>query len=224
MKDTRQALLNSACEVFSEKGYEDANVADICGRADANIASINYHFGSKKNLYVEVLRYALGVAEQAYPLMSDAFAALAPEERLAAFIQAQFERVYCDGLAGCFDRLIVHEVSRPTFAHDELFGSIMKPRREYLRSLFRELLPAGTGESHLRICVHNVVSLFAFHNLTRTRRAHHSKVHGAAAPAPKELAHFATAFALGGVRAISKEIADGHHASVGTQKGQKACR
>lgn len=224
MKDTRQALLVSACEVFSEKGFEDANVADICGRADANIASINYHFGSKKNLYVAVLKYALGVAEQVYPLMGDSFATLDAEGRLAAFIRAQFDRVYCDGLAGCFDRLVVHEVSRPTFAHDELFGALMKPRREYLRALFRELLPPGTGESHLRICVHNVVSLFAFHNLTRTRRVHRSKAHGGPVPAPEELAHFATVFALGGVRAISKEIAGGVHVSAATPTGRRACR
>ncbi|MBW2127416.1 MAG: helix-turn-helix transcriptional regulator [Deltaproteobacteria bacterium] len=37
----------SACEVFAEKGYRAATIADICGRAKANVAAVNYYFGDK---------------------------------------------------------------------------------------------------------------------------------------------------------------------------------
>ncbi|MGQ9671001.1 MAG: TetR family transcriptional regulator, partial [Desulfosoma sp.] len=49
---TRARLLDAACDVFAEKGYRGARLADICRRAGANIAAVNYHFGDKASLYV----------------------------------------------------------------------------------------------------------------------------------------------------------------------------
>ncbi|MDH4012180.1 MAG: TetR family transcriptional regulator, partial [Desulfobacterales bacterium] len=46
-KETRNRLLNAACEVFAEKGYRNAKVAEICHRAGANVAAVNYYFGDK---------------------------------------------------------------------------------------------------------------------------------------------------------------------------------
>ncbi|RLC17665.1 MAG: DUF1956 domain-containing protein, partial [Deltaproteobacteria bacterium] len=46
-KETRRRLLNAACEIFAQKGYHNAKVADICKRAGANVASVNYYFRDK---------------------------------------------------------------------------------------------------------------------------------------------------------------------------------
>ena len=56
---TRERVLTAASEIFAEKGYRDATVSEICEAADANIASVNYHFGDKESLYDEVWRHAL---------------------------------------------------------------------------------------------------------------------------------------------------------------------
>jgi TetR/AcrR family transcriptional regulator, regulator of cefoperazone and chloramphenicol sensitivity len=214
VKDTRQSLLESACEVFAEKGFQDANVAEICKKADANIASINYHFGGKKKLYLEVLNRCAEVAEGEYPLRWAEREVPEPEERLARFIRGQFLRSYCDGPAGCLDRILVHEVTNPSFAHITLFRDILRERREYLRGLLRELLPPGISEPHLRVCLHNVISLFAFQKFTRARREHREKAEGPSLPAPEEMSRFATVFALGGVRALAKQaIAAGRTAA-----------
>ena len=55
---TKARLLEAAGEEFAEKGFELARVRAICERAGANLAAINYHFGDKEQLYVEVLREA----------------------------------------------------------------------------------------------------------------------------------------------------------------------
>ena len=49
--ETRRQLLEAAGAVFAEAGYRDATVREICRRAHANIAAINYHFGDKEKLY-----------------------------------------------------------------------------------------------------------------------------------------------------------------------------
>lgn len=55
MSDTRQAIIEAATALFSERGYRGASVRDICRRAGASSNAINYHFGSKELLYKAVL-------------------------------------------------------------------------------------------------------------------------------------------------------------------------
>ncbi len=55
--DTRQKIFEAALEAFAEKGYKHTTVRDICGRADVNVAAINYHFSGKAGLYVKVFEY-----------------------------------------------------------------------------------------------------------------------------------------------------------------------
>jgi AcrR family transcriptional regulator len=55
---TRQQLLEAAGEVFAEHGYARATSKEICARAGANVAAVNYHFGGKDELYAAVLEEA----------------------------------------------------------------------------------------------------------------------------------------------------------------------
>src|ERR1700741_2787504 len=52
---TRQHILHSAGQGFAERGYADATSKEICARAEVNMASVNYHFGSRGGLYEAVL-------------------------------------------------------------------------------------------------------------------------------------------------------------------------
>jgi len=64
--DTRERILKAASEVFAKKGYRNTTVAEIYRRAGSNVASVNYHFGSKDALYVVVWRNAFEEALKAY--------------------------------------------------------------------------------------------------------------------------------------------------------------
>src|SRR5262245_5108195 len=55
-QDTRARVLAAATELFAARGFHATTVRDIAQRARVNVASGHYHFGSKKELYVEVLR------------------------------------------------------------------------------------------------------------------------------------------------------------------------
>lgn len=54
-QSTRDKILSVAIEVFGTRG--DVTTREITKKAGVNIASINYHFGSKNNLQKEVEEY-----------------------------------------------------------------------------------------------------------------------------------------------------------------------
>jgi len=54
-KATRERLIDAAGELFAEKGFKETTVREICDKADANLAAVNYYFRDKENLYQEVL-------------------------------------------------------------------------------------------------------------------------------------------------------------------------
>ncbi|RJG47570.1 TetR/AcrR family transcriptional regulator [Motilimonas pumila] len=53
--DTRDVLLNSARNLFIERGYKKVTTRAIAEHAGTNIAMIHYYFGSKEQLYIAVL-------------------------------------------------------------------------------------------------------------------------------------------------------------------------
>lgn len=54
--DSRARLLESAKDVFAEKGYAGARVQEIADRAGVNKQLINYYFGGKSGIYAELGR------------------------------------------------------------------------------------------------------------------------------------------------------------------------
>ena len=54
--DSHAAIFQAAAVEFAELGYDAAGVDRIAARARVNKAMLYYHFGSKRALYVEVLR------------------------------------------------------------------------------------------------------------------------------------------------------------------------
>lgn len=57
--DTKTALILAAGELFAEHGFDGTSVRAIAEKAGANVAAVNYHFGSKQDLYVATLRHVV---------------------------------------------------------------------------------------------------------------------------------------------------------------------
>lgn len=50
--ETRRGMLRAAREVFAERGFAGASVADVVERAGCSVGSLYHHFGGKTELYV----------------------------------------------------------------------------------------------------------------------------------------------------------------------------
>ncbi|GAB3033143.1 TetR family transcriptional repressor PsrA [Bowmanella dokdonensis] len=59
--ETKTEILNAAESLFAEHGFGDTSLRAITSQAKVNLASVNYHFGSKKQLIQEVLQRYLRI-------------------------------------------------------------------------------------------------------------------------------------------------------------------
>ena len=52
---TKSKILDAAEELFATKGFNGTSLREITSRAEVNLAAVNYHFGSKKELIKAVM-------------------------------------------------------------------------------------------------------------------------------------------------------------------------
>jgi AcrR family transcriptional regulator len=164
---TRNQLLEAAGEEFAEVGFRNATVRAICQRAGANIAAINYHFGDKETLYVEVLRYAHGKALDKYPLLLDVPETAAPEKKLHAFIHSLLLRIFEKGSQSWHGRLMSREMIEPTAALDALIEERIRPTHGALAKIVGEILKCPVTDERVLFCVFSVLSQCVFYNHCR---------------------------------------------------------
>lgn len=82
---TRERLLDAAERLFAERGLAGTSVRQITDAAKANLAAINYHFGSKEGLYTEVFARRVALIRAPIVDAADHHAHLARQDPARAF-------------------------------------------------------------------------------------------------------------------------------------------
>ena len=154
-KETRNRLLNAACEVFAEKGYLNAKVAEICHRADANVASVNYYFGDKATLYAEAWRHAF--SEYTLPESFEEMYA-SPEDQLKTHIHTLIQNFMEKGFQGYFTRLYLMELANPTGLIQNSWHDMIEPRRQKLIEIIKKILGVETTNETVLLCELSIIS------------------------------------------------------------------
>ncbi|WP_293306761.1 TetR/AcrR family transcriptional regulator [Pedobacter sp. UBA5917] len=89
--DKRQAILDAAEKLFCETGYEGTSTRQIAKESGANMAMINYYFGSKEGVFVEIMNERIaGFASQLKIINEDKISAL---EKLHKVIEGYVNRI-----------------------------------------------------------------------------------------------------------------------------------
>ncbi|MCB9880059.1 MAG: TetR/AcrR family transcriptional regulator [Planctomycetes bacterium] len=120
--DTKTALLDAAEELFAEQGFAATSMRELTQRAAANIAAVNYHFGSKADLAKEVLRRRIEPINRERARRLDALPDEAPaRDVLRAFLEPVFSGGACesDGSVHGFCRVVGRlNVEQPPFLRE----------------------------------------------------------------------------------------------------------
>ena len=164
---TRRQLLEAAGEVFAEAGFRNATVREICRRAGANIAAINYHFGDKEKLYTEVLRYSHGKTLEKYPPLLGVAENSPAEKKLRAFVHSLLLRIFDKGPTSWHGKLMAREMIEPSAALDSLVEERIRPMSSQLSKIVAEILGCPLDDERVRLCSFSVVSQCTFYNHCR---------------------------------------------------------
>jgi len=202
-KITEQRLLEAAGEVFAAHGFRAATVREICQRAGANVAAINYHFGDKEGLYFAVLKSCSEAALQKYPPTLGLGPNATSEERLHAFVRSLLFRIADKGQPSWHGKLIAHEMTEPTKALTALIDKVYGPALKQLEAIVRELLGRQAPVTVVRQCQLSVLGQCLYFHFARPAIQHIHPEQGFEPADIERLAKHITQFSLAGIRQVS---------------------
>jgi len=153
---TRVRLLDAAGELFAAHGPADTTGKAIAALAGADLASINYHFGSRKGLYQAVLVEAHRRWITLRELEEIAASGLAPAGKLHRLV----ERVVAGSADGPAWHLRV--LGRELLAQSEHLRALLRdevePKFRFVRRIIGEVTGIPEDDPALLPCVLGVVA------------------------------------------------------------------
>ena len=167
-EQTRTRLLEAAREVFAAHGFQGATVREICRRAEANVAAVNYHFGSKDELLAEALNFnALKALQAAHPDVT-------PEVRLRLFIRDFMLLLLDEKSASRQCRIMARELADPTPVLDQIVKQGIAPLHDFLGGLVGEIVGEQVSDAVRLRCVFSILGqcLFYYHAEPVLQRLH----------------------------------------------------
>jgi len=149
-------LLEVSGRVFAGRGYQAATIREICVRARANVAAVNYHFGDKLGLYTAVLEQSVRAAQvEAVQNVLDQNAP--PEEILRAVIRARLRGVYRGAEPDWHFQILAHELAQPTPALRQLINKVARPIFKRLLELIVGMIGLSPNDDKTRLCAISVM-------------------------------------------------------------------
>ncbi len=155
----RERLLDAAENVFIEKCFHTASVRDITTEADCNLASVNYYFTSKDNLYAEMFhRLLTTLREQRAQVIHDVLADphVTLENVLRAFAETFVEPSLDQSRSRNLLQLLMQEFTAPHLPHDMFYTEMIEPNRILLGNAIMQTTPGISREDAIA-CVHSFV-------------------------------------------------------------------
>jgi len=154
--NTCKNLLKAASDIFADKGYWNTTIAEICERAEANIAAVNYHFGDKETLYREAWRHSFRESIKAHPPDGGVDDNAPPKERLQGQVVALLHRIADKNNKEFL--FVQKEFANPTGILEEVMQKEIHPLHERTRAVIRELVGPHISDMRVQFCEISIIS------------------------------------------------------------------
>lgn len=203
-KKTRSRILDSACKMFAEKGYQDTKVADICKLTGVNVAAVNYYFGDKATLYTEAWQQAFKkCSELALPDGTTT----SPEEQLRIHIHSLIQNFTDQGDWRQFTRLYLMELTNPTGLVHDIWHEMIKPRRQILLEIIRKIMGKKATDEAVIFCEMSIINQCHALMIIRPNDLEYLLGQPLSPDLTMRLADHITRFSLAGIKAVGERKA-----------------
>jgi AcrR family transcriptional regulator len=206
---TGARVIRAAGTLFAERGFHGTTMRDIAERAGANVASGHYHFGSKRDLYLAVLRAAFaevrGLLERGGVQVDEsALDAMTPAE-LEALLEKRLALMLGSLLGpppSLHGTLMMREMLDPSDALPIVVSEFIQPMTADIAAIVRRLAPR-LDEERVFWCVASIVGQALFYRLTRPATLRILAMADFTPAYEARLADHIARFAMGGIAAIA---------------------
>ncbi|MGE8411611.1 MAG: TetR/AcrR family transcriptional regulator [Pseudomonas sp.] len=153
---TRIRILEVAARLFALHGYAATASKLICEEAGADLAAINYHFGSREELYKAVL-----IEGHQQLVNVDTLAQLAGSDepaqtKLDVFIDTIVSRVLDE--QSWQSKVCAREILSPTIHFSSLVQEEVMPKFRLLGAIISEITGFAPGDPALARCVISIIA------------------------------------------------------------------
>ena len=198
-RETRQRVIDAASELFAAHGFHGTTARDIAERAGVNLAAAHYHFGSKEDLYLEVLRAQFDAITA--PLAAGAKPGRAElEALLRARIVAMLE-VLMGPPPGLHGTLMLREMCDPSAALPHIVTQFIEPMKRETEEVIARLEPT-LSRAAVERCMFSIVGQVFFYRTQLPAFPHLSPGLRLDRAGLAAIAEHIAAFSLGGMRAL----------------------
>lgn len=153
---TRNRILDAAGELFATTGFAETTNKAIASRAGVDLASINYHFGSRGGLYEAVLIEAHRRLISVESLQRLAAADLSAHDRLRGMIESLVQNATVD--QGWHARVLAREILSPSSHLQVLQRSEITTKLPIVLGILSEIVSIPPDDPTLLRCMVSVVA------------------------------------------------------------------
>ncbi len=207
---TRTRLLEAAGELFASTGFAETTSKAIAARAGADLASINYHFGSRDGLYQSVLVEAHRRLLDPADLQQLTQSPLSAAKKLKILIEQLVQQATGDA-KGWHLTVLAAEALTPTSHGQVLYRPQAPAKTAGVMSLLRDITGIPIDDPALQRCMLSVAApclllLISKRNKPWPQGAR-PWLHGVQQMPHKEIVEHLYEFAMAGLKTIGKEYA-----------------
>ena len=168
---TKERILDTAEVLFAQKGYQAVSVREITSTAECNLAAVNYHFGNKENLYLEVFRSrwvprAVRVRESFSKAVAGQTSLSVPTV-VRAVAQAFVEGPLSDEERLRHSQLMTREMTQPTKAFELVAQQVIEPFFKEVGEKLSSVLRNEMGQEQMLLNIFSIFSMVLYFNFAR---------------------------------------------------------
>lgn len=160
-RPVQERLIDAAEQLFSERGFNDASVRKIASKANCNLAAVNYYFGSKEKLYIEVWRrHLLIMRERTTTSIEKVTSKNSVEDLLKSFATAFLEPIKDKSKAYRLIKLMDHEMVEPHLPKNMFLEEMIIPTFSAMQNALLKIYP-DLDNSRVPLIVFSIIGQLA---------------------------------------------------------------
>ena len=167
-RETREKIIGCAGKLIAHQGFAKTTSKEICEKVKVNPAAVNYHFGSRDGLYLELLEVAHDHLMKMEDIDNLQPGQYSPRKKMEKLIDLLADNAFHK--KGWYVQLWLRELLNPTALFRQVVSDKALPKFYVVQKLFSEYTGYAEDDPKLLSCIVSLVAPFSVVRFGRNSR------------------------------------------------------